>query len=381
MSAHSPHLVLFFTHGVSLRTWDETGTFEREVALYRRLQARGYKITFITYGDASDRDYAPRIPGITIRCNRWGLPLDRYRRLLPLLHAPALIRADVFKTNQSYGADAALRAARLWRKPLIARAGFMWALFLANVPPDVAAPYDQDALIGTERDVFQRAQHVVVTTERMRDHTVNVFGVPAGRVTIIPNYMLTDVFAPTRTSYSGYRKILYVGRLQAEKNLPGLFEAARGLDVELTLIGRGVQADELKALAESYALTVNFVENVPNEQLPGWMNEADLFVLLSFSEGHPKSLLEAMSCGTPVLGADSPGIRDLIRHRETGYLCGTEPEAIRAALLDVLGDVALRERMGRGARQYVLDHLALDKIAEQETGVIDSVLAAWKDRK
>lgn len=376
-----PRLVLFFTEGVSLRTWDETGTFEREVALYRRLQARGFRITFITYGDARDRDYAVRIPGITIRCNRWGLSPARYRRWLPLLHAPALARCDVIKTNQSLGADVALRAARLWRRPMVARAGFLWALFLDAVPPEVAAPYDRDRLIGVERAAFTGAQHAVVTTERMRAHLVDAFGVPPGRVTVIPNYMLTDVFAPARDGYASNRRILYVGRLQAEKNLPGLLAAARGLDVELTFIGRGVEADALKAQAAADGLRVRFVEHVPNEQLPGWMNAADLFVLPSFSEGNPKALLEAMLCGMPVLGADSPGIRDVIRHRETGYLCGTTPEAIRAALVDVLGDADLRARMGRAARQYVLEHYALDRVVEQEIGVLQDVIAAWRGRR
>ena len=44
-------LVLFFTSGVSLRTWDEVGMFEREVAIYRRLQKHGVELSFVTYGD------------------------------------------------------------------------------------------------------------------------------------------------------------------------------------------------------------------------------------------------------------------------------------------------------------------------------------------
>lgn len=375
-----PHLVLFFTEGVSLRTWDEGGMFEREVALYRRLQARGCRITFITYGDARDRAYAARLPGITIRCNRWGLNLDRYRRWLPVLHAPALARCDVIKTNQSQGADVALRAARLWHKPVIARAGFMWALMLQDVPNEMSSRYDVPTLIANERAAFTQAQHAVVTTGRMRQHIIEQFGVPEGRVTVIPNYVVTDLFAPTRADYSGNRKLLFVGRLQEQKNLPGLFEAIRGLDVELTVIGGGVLAEILKAQAERERLPVQFISNVPNPELPRWLNAADLFVLPSFSEGHPKVLIEAMACGLPVLGADTVGINDVIRHRETGYLCGTAPEAIRAALLDVLGDADLRARMSHNARQYVLDHYALDQIVEQEIGVIQSVLAAQEGR-
>lgn len=53
-------LALFFTRGVSLRTWDGIGLLDREVALYRKLAARLRRITFVTYGDRQDRTYHGR---------------------------------------------------------------------------------------------------------------------------------------------------------------------------------------------------------------------------------------------------------------------------------------------------------------------------------
>jgi hypothetical protein len=64
-------LVLFFTRGVSLKTWDDVGMLEREVALYRALRPNLRDITFVTYGDARDLQYAGRLDGIQILCNRW----------------------------------------------------------------------------------------------------------------------------------------------------------------------------------------------------------------------------------------------------------------------------------------------------------------------
>ena len=59
-------LVLFFTHGVSLKTWEDVGMLEREVALYRWMQGHGVQVTFVTYGYASDMSYADRLGGIRI---------------------------------------------------------------------------------------------------------------------------------------------------------------------------------------------------------------------------------------------------------------------------------------------------------------------------
>jgi glycosyltransferase involved in cell wall biosynthesis len=86
----------------------------------------------------------------------------------------------------------------------------------------------------------------------------------------------------------------------------------------------------------------------------------------SLLEGHPKALLEAMACGLPVIATDVPGIREVIRHRTNGYLCGTSPLEIRSAIQDVLADPSLRERMGAKARDYVVQSCSMDKIMNLE---------------
>ena len=87
---------------------------EREMALYRALRPHLGGIGFVTYGDRSELAFGERLPGMEILCNRWGLPVNLYARLIPFLHAPALRRADVFKTNQTEGAEVALLAKRLF---------------------------------------------------------------------------------------------------------------------------------------------------------------------------------------------------------------------------------------------------------------------------
>ncbi len=115
---------------------------------------------------------------------------------------------------------------------------------------------------------------------------------------------------------------------------------------------------------------------MPNAQLPGYVNRAGIFVLLSLYEGHPKALLEAMGCGVAVIGADSPGIREVIRHRETGYLCGTDPLSIRAAIEELLGRPELVSELGRNARQYVKEHYSLDRIFSLESVMLHEVAAS-----
>lgn len=79
-------LVLFFTRGVSLYTWDQICMFEREVKIYRRLLSYLGRNVLFSYGDRSELRYASYLDGIDILCNRWGLPERWYIRLVSLLH-------------------------------------------------------------------------------------------------------------------------------------------------------------------------------------------------------------------------------------------------------------------------------------------------------
>jgi len=103
--------------------------------------------------------------------------------------------------------------------------------------------------------------------------------------------------------------------------------------------------------------------------------KSDLYVHASLHEGSPpKSLLEAMSCGLPVICSNVPGIDGLIQHQETGWLCGTAPKEIREAIRTVLSDKQLREHMGRNARSVIVEHYSLNVTAPRETDVIKECL-------
>jgi len=369
-------LVLFFTRGVSLRTWDQVGMFEREVAIYRQLQEHGVQVTFVTYGNAEDLRYTDLIPGIRILCNRWGLPTRFYERWMPILHGKTLFRADVYKTNQTMGADVALRAARLFRKPLIARCGYMWSYFASREHGDDSerARYARKH----ENQVFTAADRVVVTTGQMKQYVAEQYGLANSKVNVIPNYVLTDLFRPKQEGIFKTGRICFVGRLDAQKNINALLEAIRGLDVELQIIGDGSRRKDLEKSARENNLNVRFWGNQPHTELPQYFNEAEIFVLPSLYEDHPKTLLESMSCGLPVIGTDVPGIRELIRHRETGYLCNTSPAEIRKAILNLLGNKALRTKMGENARKFVVDNFSIEHILKLELALLQELTTGKK---
>ncbi len=140
------------------------------------------------------------------------------------------------------------------------------------------------------------------------------------------------------------------------------------------MIGSGPLGERLQEEVSINKLPVNFLGNVPHRQLPEILNNVSLFILPSYYEGHPKALLEAMACGLPVIGTDVTGIRELIHHRETGYLCGTSAGEIRVAIKEVLSDIDLCNYMGRNARNYVVEHFKLERVVEMELALLEELV-------
>lgn len=363
-------LVLFMSRGMSLSSWDQKGMFDRELALYRAMQPYWGKISIVTYGDGRDLNYAGKIPGIKILYNRWRLPATIYSPLIPLLHDSTLRHASILKTNQTSGGEAVLACAKIYHKPFVARGGYLLSDSAKRNPHHY---YKLAKAYRLEKALFTQANKIVVTTSAAQKTIIDSYKIPALKIEIIPNYVCTDIFAPAQ-KYHRLERIITIGRLENQKNLLNLEEALAGLDYRLLIIGQGALYQELKEKAEELSLKVEFIKRVEHLNLPEYLNNSSLFVLPSYYEGHPKTLIEAMSCGLPVIGADSPGIREIIRHNENGYLCGTDPLSIRQAVVKLMNEPELRRRLGENAHKYVLDNYALDKIVRMELRMYQSIL-------
>ncbi|MBP1690855.1 MAG: glycosyltransferase, partial [Bacteroidetes bacterium] len=363
-------LGVFFTRGMSLRSWDEIGMLEREMALYCQLRDRGIGITLITYGGKEDVSYESRFPGIRVLANVSGLPLAEYEASIEHIHGTVLATLDVFKTNQTNGGDAALRAAHRFGKPLIARCGYMWSAFAAlESGPDSQAARTARA---AEQALFPQAERAVVTTPEMAQDVALRFPETADRVVVIPNYVDTALFAPAGQKQF-QRDLLFVGRLVPQKNLPALLDAIVSLPVRLGIVGQGPLEPVLRNHPASLNGKVEWIGGVPSRDLPGYFRGSRVFVLPSLYEGHPKVLLEAMACGCPVIGTRVPGIASVLTHEQNGILCAPTADGLRQAVQQLLNNERLASELGESARRYVLAQCSLDSVVEKELAVLKEI--------
>lgn len=369
-------LTLFFTGGVGLKTWAEVGSLEREIAIYQRLAEHLKAVNFVTYGGRSDYKYADSLGNIGLYPISWrgSVPIKLVHLLIR--HWSMLMRSDILKTNQIQGSELPMWLKKYLGKKLIVRCGYLYSLFTER------CSHNEEAVVRAyrlERDAFETADICVVPTARDRDRVVEKHSILKKKIRVVPNYVDVDIFRPFEEPRKILFDLIFVGRSGPQKNLLSLLEALaqlkrRNQKVRVLMIGNCSHDSKLIKIAKNKHLSVEFVGNIPNNQLPNYLNQATAFILPSNYEGHPKALLEAMSCALPCIGADVEGIGDEIKHRETGYLCGTDSESIADAIQKVLSDKSLQDEMGENARCYIKKNYSLERVLKMELNVIREVI-------
>jgi len=160
-----------------------------------------------------------------------------------------------------------------------------------------------------------------------------------------------------------HRVVGTVTRLVKEKGYRELLAAARVLlrehhDVTFLVVGGNLRSDRdqfgpaLKRMAREAGIADRFLFAGSTTDVPGHLRAMDIFVLASYREGFPVSVLEAMGSGLPVVATDIRGCREAVAHGETGLLVPpADARALAAALGLLLASPELTARMGIEGRR------------------------------
>lgn len=364
---NSPHLILFFTKNYSLKKWHDSGKFGRETAIYNHYTKNGFRISFVSYGQVEELEYQDKIPDINILYNKWKLPKILYNSLIPLLHAKTIKKAQIIKTNQLSGSVVAMWSSWLWSIPLVVRCGYLLSEFaLLKKRNPIQLFYT--SLI--EKIVFSNAKRIIVASPSMRGCINKKYSIQSDKIDVINNYVLTDLFAP-KPIESSPKSLCYVARLVEQKNHLALIEACKYLNIKLVLIGNGKLKNSIINSAKQNNVKILLKEKLFQAEMPDVLCRSEIYIHPSLYEGSPpKALLEAMSCGLPVICADSPGIREIIQHGKNGWLCGTSSNEILAAINRLHSDKQLRDSIGHNARKFIVKHFSFKELSQKEISLM-----------
>jgi glycosyltransferase involved in cell wall biosynthesis len=205
---------------------------------------------------------------------------------------------------------------------------------------------------------------VITPAAATTKHLIEVVGVPAEKVTTIPNAVDLAMFTAVRSGASFRRQyglddafvVLAPGRLAAQKDHASLFGAFRFLlstqyESRLVIAGTGPLEGNLKSSVADLRDRVVFTGDLDRRAMADAMAAADCVCLSSRFEGMPNVLLEAMASGKPCVSSATDGAGEVIRHGVDGFVTAIgNSHAMGSALATLAADSGLRRSMGIAAR-------------------------------
>jgi glycosyltransferase involved in cell wall biosynthesis len=382
---------LFLTHSFPREPGDAAGSFVLRLAV--ALRDHGIDVHVV----APSADHLPA----TDRFD--GIPVERFR------YAPRRYEKLAYAGNMhtqvrdSWGAKLALlgflgsefgsavRARRAFEPDLVHAHWWFpgglvgtWLSGLSGVPL-VTTLHGTDVRLarGTAmaRPLFRRVlqqSSAVTTVSRWLAHEVETL-VSGVRASVAPMPVATDLFSPGGTREAN--RLLFVGRLTAQKGIESLIEAFARMRNTATLdvVGDGPLAERLATRARELAIAdrVHWLGQLAQPRLVELYQRASALVVPSTDEGLGLVAVEAQLCETPVVAFESGGLTDTVQHDRTGMLVPPgDIDALAAALDDLLDRPERGRELGRAGRMVALAGFAPESAARRYAGIYRSVVGS-----
>jgi glycosyltransferase involved in cell wall biosynthesis len=235
----------------------------------------------------------------------------------------------------------------------------------------ISAPVPRNMLT---RWLYGRATRIVTTGEALKRELVERTGVPAERIESVPTGADPAVYAPgdkyaARMHLSLPQDAVLIGIVATLRSWKGHRHLVEALPAGATLVivGDGPQREALEAQVRAASLQsrVQFAGN--QRDVVPWLQALDIFALPSYAnEGVPQALMQAMLVGLPCVTTNVGGIGELAIEGTTAVLVPPEnPGALRSALERLIGDGALRAKLGAAARRHCVERFSYERMLDR----------------
>jgi glycosyltransferase involved in cell wall biosynthesis len=271
-----------------------------------------------------------------------------------------------------------------------------WMVALSNALPGRAVPLVRTRHISAPvsgnratRWLYNSASAALVTTgEKLREELVQVNGFTDVPIRSVPTGIDPARFTPgepaaTRAAL-GLAPIFTIGIVATLRSWKGhrfLVDAfsqlrAQGREVQLLIVGDGPARAPVEAQVQAAGLgaAVHFAGHDPKPER--WFPAMDLFALPSYAnEGVPQALMQAMMVGLPCVTTLVGAIGEIATDGETALIVPPQdPAALAGALARLMDDAGLRERLGRNARAFALEHCTLEAMCDAMEEVFEAAV-------
>ena len=211
-----------------------------------------------------------------------------------------------------------------------------------------------------DRDCYLQFDALFPIAEEIRDKLLMVYPECADRTQVFHNLINREVILEKSVQGKGFTdgytgtRILTVGRLNSQKSYPVAIRAMKllkdaGCRARWYVLGEGEERRALEHRIAEYGLEEDFVLAGAVENPFPYYRQADLYVHATRYEGKSIAIQEAQILGCAIIASDCTGNREQIIHGSDGILCKLSPEAVKDAILELLADEPLRERLRQAA--------------------------------
>lgn len=298
-------------------------------------------------------------------------PFSDFRALRELIGGLRRIRPDIISTHSSKAGILGRLAGRRLGIPTITTAhGWLFDLPLKG--------RRQRLVWRIEKGMAPLARRIVTVCESDRQLAIDSGVSEPDRFVTIHNAM-PDVERDLRADASvAPPRLLMVARFAAQKDHATLFRALANLtDLEWTLdlVGSGPLEESVRTLSRSLGLSERVRFLGMREDVPELIAGSQLYLLVSHWEGFPRSILEALRGGLPVIASDVGGVREAVIDGETGFVVPENDDVLLAdRLKQLIQDAELRATMGQAAREHYEAHFTFDRLVGETLSLYESVL-------
>ena len=363
------NVLVVFTYGYSLETWNESGTIFRELSIYKKLhELYGIEFTFLTFSDGKTdfdlRKYGIKVISVYEYINLSGNKYTNYLRsfLIPFYLKDIVKNVDLIKQNQLLGSWISIIMKILYRKPLFIRTGYDMYKFsieenkhflvksLYKLLTIFSIYFSDIYSVSSEDDIKFLKKDLKIKKD----------------ITLRKNWILGTKYIPFSQRFE--MKLLSVGRLETQKNFSQLIKSLEGTNYILDIVGKGSLKDTLVKEAELHNVEVNFIESIENTELINYMSNYKYYVSTSSFEGNPKTILEAMSAGCVVLASDIPNHTEIIENNLSGVILDKETGGLQIILDNLNKNKKIEKTLSMNGYEFVNENYSLEKVCLDEYG-------------
>tara|TARA_B100000242_G_scaffold194071_1_gene139981 strand:+ start:6456 stop:7571 length:1116 start_codon:yes stop_codon:yes gene_type:complete len=370
------NVILFFTYGVSLKTWESTGLLSREMELYNQLSKKyDIKFTFVTYGDKHDYQYEDYFENLKI------LPiyaLSKYSnskaiRILKTLIIPFRLKKligkekVIIKSNQMYGAWVPIIFKLISRNALIVRTGYDLLEFSIKEKKNILkllmyylltlfALNISDIYISTSQYDIKNLQKRFIFKRKKLVHIPNWVPIIDNNAQEIPN-----------------KKIIMVGRIEYQKRFDLVLNLLGNTSFNVDIFGEGKLKKELQKKSELFD-NVNFHQKINNEDLLNKYSEYSFYLSLSDYEGNSKTILEALGSGCIVIASNIPNNLEIISNGSNGFIFENSKENLIKLLDRIINDPGTMMKISKEAKAYIERNNSIEVILNKEFEILTKLV-------